>query len=1163
MSRPQSTAVAGPPPSEEPRYSPYRLADLLGQPQPTPQQAAVVASPVAPLLVVAGAGSGKTETMAARVVYLVANGYVRPERVLGLTFTRKAAGGLAQRIRQRLGQLARTADFAGPRATLLAGEPTVSTYHSYAARVVSEHGLRAGYEPTTRLLSEAACWQLADAVVRGYDGDMSAVDLAPATVTDEVLGLSADLAEHLCEPADVVAFTDWLERTINALPGRAYVDVTKLVQRQRARVQLLPLVEAYEVAKRSVEAMDFGDQLARAALVARDHPAVGAVERERYRVVLLDEYQDTSHAQLVLLRSLFSGGHPVTAVGDPCQSIYAWRGASTEALDRFPEDFPLVDGRPATVRQLSVSWRNVPPILDVANTLSAPLRARSSVATLEPPEGRSTLADGRRHPSVRCGLFGTSVDEAGWLAERIATRWRAAGWAGPTGGVVSGTPTTAVLVRSRRQIPVLEAALHAQGLPVEVVGLGGLLDTPEVREIVCTLQVLSDPAAGGALLRLLTGPRWRIGPRDLIALYRRSKTLAQRRREQPPARPTADGQPDGGEAGDGQPGDRPLLTDRLDEATLVEALDNLGGPTAYSAEGNRRLVALRDELRALRRRLDQALPDLVADVERTLGLDVEVAARGGEGGLARGHLDAFGDVAAEFAGEIEGATLSSFLAFLAAAEDAERGLEPGHVEVIEGAVQLLTVHAAKGLEWDVVAVAGLTHKVFPSGQPSDQWLNRPGSLPFPLRGDRAALPTLDLAGAVSTQAVKEARARFLNEWKTHDETEERRLAYVAVTRPRGLLLCSGYWWDDAGKLPRGPSVFLEEIRDRCTAGAGVVDGWTAPPPDGATNPLTEHPAQAVWPSDPLGPRRQVMEQAAGLVRAALADLEAAADASGDAAAGTADSAAAAPTSADLDSAAAPADGAGAPAVVGAAAAGGDRPDPVADQWAYEVDLLLAERERLRPGPHQVVLPDQLSVSQLVALRGDPQALARRIRRPLPERPDPYARRGTAFHRWLEQRYGADRLLDVDELPGAADEGAAPDESLVELQQRFDSSEWAELVPVAVEVPFTTVLAGTVIRGRMDAVFRDPDGSYQVVDWKTGRPPTGARAVAAAVQLAAYRMAWAELVGEPVERVRAAFHYVRADETVRPVDLLGPDELVRLVADLPEVDAVDDRSEARP
>ena len=136
---------------------------------------------------------------------------------------------------------------------------------------------------------------------------------------------------------------------------------------------------------------------------------------------------------------------------------------------------------------------------------------------------------------------------------------------------------------------------------------------------------------------------------------------------------------------------------------------------------------------------------------------------------------------------------------------------------------------------------------------------------------------------------------------------------------------------------------------------------------------------------------------------------------------------------------------------------------------------------------------------------------------MPQRPDAYARRGTAFHRWLEQRFGTDRLFDLDELPGAGDEDAAPDEALAELQAIFLASEWANRTPIEVEVPFATSIAGVVIRGRMDAVFADArGGGYDVVDWKTGRRPIGQAARDAAVQLGAYRLAWAELAGVPVE-----------------------------------------------
>ncbi|RAN92949.1 DNA helicase [Micromonospora saelicesensis] len=879
--------------------------------------------------------------------------------------------------------------------------------------------------------------------------------------------------------------------------------------------------------------MDCGDQRAWWGRGAGDSTGAGVMERDRCRVVLLDEYQDTSHAQVVLLNALFGGGHPVTAVGDPCQSIYGWRGASAGTLDRFPTEFARANGEPAPALGLTTSWRNRPEILRVANALSTPLRAagarvpelRSALTVRDPIPHRSP--GGAAGGTVHCAMLPTYADEADWIADSVLAAWRgAAGMPGaaPEHIPVDRRPTTAVLVRVRSQIPAIESALRERGLPVEVVGLGGLLDTPEVRDVVCTLRVLADPTDGAALLRLLTGARWRIGPRDLVALHRRARAIANARRQV-----AAD------EASEISP-------DLLDEATLVEALADLGPAQAYSAEGFARLRAYGRELALLRYRLDQALPDLIADIERTIGLDVEVAVRAGrdgagDAGLARGHLDALGDVAARFSGETPGATLSGFLSYLAAAEDEERGLAPGEVEVVEGAVQVVTAHAAKGLEWDVVAVAGLSRGLWPGPvRNSDHWLGGLGVLPFPLRGDADGLPELALDEAGDQRAVARAVTDFTDAWRAHDEREERRLTYVAVTRPRRLLLCSGYWWGEGTKRPRGPSVFLREVYDACLDGGPghLIDAWAPEPTPDATNPTAEVVLRAEWPADPLGGRRPALAEAAGLVRRLMADGPAAA------LSGPVGPVLAGPVT-PTGSTAEPVEPAE-PEV-----------DPEVARWQREADLLLAERAELTrlSGAVEVALPGALSVTQLVALRRDPAALARTLRRPVPAEPNPYARRGTAFHAWLEQRFGADRLLDLDELPGAADADAAPDEALVELQERFLASEWADRSPVEVEVPFATVIAGVVVRGRMDAVFARPGGRFDVVDWKTGAQPTGPAADVAAVQLAVYRLAWAELAGVPVDRVGAAFHYVRHGVTVRPADLLDVTGLTAMIAQLPE------------
>jgi DNA helicase-2/ATP-dependent DNA helicase PcrA len=1041
--------------------------------------------------------------MAARVVWLVANGLVRPEQVLGLTFTRKAARELGARVRRRLAQLVARGVLDGGRgeggrgedgrgeggAGLLDGDPAVATYDSFAGRIVSEHALRLGREPAARLITEAIAWQYATRVVETYDGPMESVVHAPSTVAEKVLALHGELAGHLVEPHRIRALATDLRARVDALPtvprmkGPYYAEVGRALDVQDARAQLLPLVDAFRALKTEHEAVDFADQAELAAKLAASFPEVGAIERERYAVVLLDEYQDTSHAQLVLLKALFGDGHPVTAVGDPCQSIYGWRGASAGTLTSFRREFADRTGAPARADSLTTSFRNGASILSVANRLAEPLRKVGlDVPVLSPFDGQSGS-------EVVVSLHSTADDEAADVARRARLFWDSAG---------DGTsepverPSIAVLVRNRSQIPRLDAALRAVGLPVEVVGVGGLLATPEVADMVATLQVLADPSRGDALMRLLTGSRWRIGPRDLDALSRVARRMAG-------GLGRSDGSADA-------VADAVADADEVDERSIVDALDALPGPDGFSAEGYRRLSTLAAELRGLRRRSGQPLPDLVHDVERTLGLGVEVSARSDPTG--RANVDRFLDVTSEFAASGEAPTLSAFLAFLEAAETAERGLRPGEVEVTGDRVQVVTVHGAKGLEWDAVFVTGLVDQVFPAGHAKDRaWLGDPGELPYPLRGDTEALPVLRLDAAADQRDVRDAVQTFAEDCGVAGRLEERRLAYVAVTRARRLLVCSGYWWGD-GARHREPSEFLTEIRACCDDGAGETGVWVEEP--GEANPLADKVESYAWPYDPLGLRRVVVEEGAALVRSAVAGTD----------------------GEDLLAEA--------------------QISTAATEWDDEVDKLIAERERLRSTrSSEVPLPDHMSVSQLVMLRDDPAELARAIRRPVPRAPAPLARRGTLFHTWLETRWDSPRLLDPDELPGSADEGAAPDNELAALQEAFLASGWADRTPIEVEPPFELLIAGVAIRGRVDAVFAASDGRIDVVDWKTGRPPRNAEEEAVrAVQLAAYRLAFAKLRDVPLERVGAAFHYVRENLTLRPVDLLDEAQLESLIRTVP-------------
>ncbi|WP_111765488.1 ATP-dependent helicase [Nakamurella deserti] len=1076
------------------RWSAVELSRALGQPHPpTPEQIAVIEAPLEPLLVVAGAGSGKTETMAARVVYLVANGLVAPEHVLGLTFTRKAAAQLLHRIRQRLAQLPETFE----------SEPQVLTYHAFGGRLLGEYGALVGIEPQARVLTPTSSWQLASSVVRRWDSDLD-TDLPPDLVTERLLQLSGVLADHLRTPGELADATDELAGLIADAPPAArqrnalHTKLVNLHARLTNRHGILPLVGAYSDAKQRTSSLDFGDQIQLAADLVARHPRVGEEIRDRYRVVLLDEYQDTGHAQRIILRGLFGSGsgrrgHPVTAVGDPCQSIYGWRGAAASNLPRFTTDFPSSDGTPAARASLLTSFRNPSRVLTIANAVSAPVRAEGiPVDELQPRAGAAA-------GDVRYGLFETVNDEDVWVADTIAAHWQAALDTGQR------PPTTAVLFRRRSSIAPLAAALTARGVPVEVPGLAGLLSEPEVAEVVSVLRVLVDPTAGNAAVRVLTGARWAIGLADVTALQRRAGVLTGRRAAGAGARLGRDSVHEAIQQ---------AVTDDIEYASLLDALADPGPAADYSPAGHDRIRRLGAELDRLRRRLSMPLTDLVVEIERQIGLDVEVALARGRG---RANLDAFAEVVADFvsggggrsvpadADEIAGMRTGQaldLLSFLDVAADREEGLELTEIEQDGDAVQLVTVHAAKGLEWELVAVPHLAQGVFPSAR-SSTWLTDDSYLPPHLRGDHLDLPVLDLPPGADQGAIAAAVEKHKEDWKSEQLVEERRLLYVALTRAEHTLLMSSHWWSRTTAKPRGPSEFFTEV---LPAIGGEAVQWVSAP-TATENPLTEISVTGSWPVDPLGTRRPAVEEGAQLVRLAQHF--------------------------------APPVGLGQPAALPGAAA-----DP--DGWDRDVDALLAERRAARERRQHVPLPDSVSVSALVAMASDPGRLARQLRRPVPQPPAIAARRGTAFHSWLEHHYAGDALLDIDELPGSDDRDALPDEMLDVLREAFLASPWAARTPHAQEVSFSTVIDDLPVRGRIDAIFADADGGWTVIDWKTGRVPVGDATAAVSVQLAVYRLAWAELSGSPLDQVRAAFHYVAEGVTVAPSDLLGAADLVAMI-----------------
>lgn len=1098
------------------RFTPEELSHALGEQfPPTAQQAQIISAPLEPMLVIAGAGSGKTKTMADKVVWLVANELVRPEEVLGVTFTRKAAGELSARIRSKIATLINTG-LLDANTTSDYLDPAVSTYHSYANTLVQDYGLRLGIEEDTALLGAAQSWELASEVLESYTGDYQHLGSATSTLINAIVSFSSEASEHLVDPQTAEKWLENLEHQLRHLPMHEGKDkphtaiARKLIDKIASRTTIAELAQRYAAQKAVRGVMDYGDLVAHAATIAQKIPAAALAERSKYKVVLLDEFQDTSHAQMVLFSQLFGQGHPVTAVGDPNQSIYGFRGASAGQLFHFPHQFPIIEPSGtrtnAHVKHLTIAWRNTVNVLQAANLVSGSSTAKSNPAPVAvKPLEPSAYAQPGRVVLNRCA---TDREEAEAIADLVqAERLRAQN--------IGETVTAAVLSRNRAQLSLMAQVLIEREIPYQLVGVSGLLSTPEVTDLVSCLHVLVDPLRSDKLMRLLAGARWRMGTADLMAFADWSRFLA-RRREFALAGPKVEEVAAGESTEDEQTLARAELNDA---ASLIEALDFLpaigwtsADGRAISQRGYERLVSLRDELRRLRLLANDDLEALVREVERAMNLDIEVAARPWlQPAQRRANLDAFADVIREYTRHAQRVDLQGFLIWLEQAAEKEKGLPLPAQDADPLSVQLLTIHASKGLEWDIVAVMSMNEGVFPD-RTSDRWTSGDAALPWPMRGDRHDLPQWD-TDQVSFKELLDAEKQFAEDVAEHNEQEERRLAYVALTRAKSLLICSCSVWYSARTKPSEPSVFLEALLPMAEGEnpRAEIGTWIENEHAAQTNPVRSQPVEARWPYDPLvGPeitgahpsaaypysRRTVLEKISEQVH--LFDTEY---------------------------------------------------EPLTSQgqlWKEEAEKLLAQRQFIAQLEHVVEKPEHVRASMFVELAENPEEVLQNLRRPIPRRPGLAARRGTAFHTWLEEFYEQTQMLDLGEIMEPSDSYLDDALDLEAMKESFLASEWSEKQPSYVEVPLETRIGSVAVRGRVDAVFRDDQGNWLLVDWKTGYVPSGKALKDKLVQLAVYRLGWSRLHNIPLDEIKAAFYYVSAGTTIYAEYLQGEAELETMI-----------------
>jgi len=640
-----------------------------------------------PLLVLAGAGSGKTRVLTARIAHLIQARGVRPDRIFAVTFTNKAAGEMRSRV-----------------AALLGTDPKglwIGTFHSLAARLLRREGGLLGFGPNYTIYdvddSEALLKRMLD------QRQLSAKAYPPRALHALISGAK----NRMVSPAQ---FAQEADSPLARVAADCYGELGPAMLRANA--------------------MDFDDLLLHPLTIFREHPERLAYWQRRFAHVLVDEFQDTNAAQYTLVRLLAAAHRNLCVVGDDDQAIYGWRGADVRHMLAFQEDFPGT----ALIR-LEQNYRSTQVILDAANGVIAENEARL---------GKTLFTSRKGGDPVVLLTAADERDEAEWLAGE---------YAGLAARSDIPYENMAVLYRTNAQSRPVEEAFRFRGIPYRLVGAVSFYERREVKDLLAYLRLIANPADDGAFLRIVNVPRRGIGDASLTvfaaAATRWGKPLLEVAR-----------------VADRVEGLRPALREAFRQfATVIDRLREAFGERDPA-------TALEGVLAATG--YEQALAEEgLEGVERGENVRELVAGAAGWAEVA-----AVGDVE-----EGEGTLLERYLtqAALITPTD-EAGGTAGAEETGAAGVTLLTAHMAKGLEWSVVALAGLEEGLFPLGRAAGE----PGGL-----------------------------------------EEERRLCYVGLTRAREKLYLS---WARTryryGRLELSqPSRFLEALPPQVIEDRSTTPAW--------------------------------------------------------------------------------------------------------------------------------------------------------------------------------------------------------------------------------------------------------------------------------------------------------------------------------------------------
>lgn len=1300
------------------------------------EQAAVIhASGLDDVLVVAGAGSGKTFTMTHRIIDLITRQGVPADAILGLTFTNKAAAELSSRVTAAVGEaLGAKGSAHVTEIEALTMRPEVMTYDAFFQQIVRQYGLLIGVDQSVVPLSDAGRYELASQVVgesmarlfssddadaerlddddgtsddtdepmSGFDSLVSdlltlsdeclsyMIDEEHPTVTEAVARANAwndsfitkvsslvtdsekdlseeDLAEVLTavhEPkggtykadATAKALQTYLTRNLKRRVWRGR-DLVRVAKKRRS---LLRLVVAYDAKKRENHFAEFADFTVFALRLTQRFPSIARHYREQFTHVFLDEYQDTSTTQAKLIARLFHDTDDVkdrqssvTAVGDPFQSIYGWRGASPGAFSLFTEDFDLDDSH---LFQLTQTRRNKPLVLDAANHLTSYLRNPQTMRRLDTssrvqevqvselsPLDTSVSEGNRDLGTIGAAAFASLIQEAKAVA-RFA-RYEA------DKHKDDETTPVAVLARSKTHFDVYKEALEDQGLLVEVVGVSHLLQNPEIQDVFAVLQVVADHTATSVLMRLLASARFGLDASDLTAIARLATTIDE---EQRFAALVQTGRARGDEGADER---RQLLAKHRDTvpvlSTLIdvlmdEKLESLLNGTTMSVRARLRVLQLSQILRRVEKVRTDGLATIVRETVEALDLDIDLvvaaAMEDPDAAITRSqvsiHLDAIYDMIDAYTSELTvgiAPSLRGFVQWVANSDnDPVKVAEPleGRVDVV-----LMTIHQSKGLEWPAVAVVGMKKDSFPSkksasiystssssyGATAASWIQRPSAVPAVMRSDAGILPRFPHSATEKDPRVSLMRLDSLEtleneiyapdddliaanqdpdflslqeEYGTRGHADERRLAYVAVTRSsQDAIVTFGassyttqdptaendpgevkrsasvsytrpvvgfdkegiFWADILAQIATEPGAFLRGITpDEWTTVAGEESQYTGAFVGTRADEIQEAlfssfeymtyediqlaqgkvtASNVSWPLRVDDRARDILDQSARIV----AQMSQTGGVVTDAEDGSL-----------LER-----------AIELSVRKEVERQHAQAEQISRTGDASpLGERVKAALGGRS------LGVTALQKLLQAGSEEERRIAqlavvRPIPQPPNYVASLGTQFHAWVQEY--------LDPSPDREKVSITPDDSdkhdrMAAWQQAFFDSRWSRRSVFAVERPSVVRLAGRPVVAKIDAIFNgriddttgeETPGALTVVDWKTGRKPEGDDARDRALfQLEIYRIAAHRLTGVPLENIDACLYYVSQSAQAAEIRADSRRTESEIVADLTRLPGAD-------